>query len=124
MQSVFCLADFVIEKVIQIFYGFPVTVQSVSLDGFAAGKTGIGDLPEGFPGIHIGNMNFHSRNGNSLQSIQNGNGCMGISSRVDDDAIDLAIAFLNLVHKAAFMIGLILLDFDTFFFCGSFKERK
>ena len=44
----------------QIFHGLPVAQEAVALDGFAAGKTGVGDLPEGLSGVHIGDVHLHS----------------------------------------------------------------
>ena len=42
----------------------------MTLDGFHAGFSGVGDLPEGFPGIHIGDMYLYSGNGDCLQCVQ------------------------------------------------------
>ena len=40
---------------------FPITFKAVALDGVDAGHASVGDLPEGFPGVHVGDMNFHRR---------------------------------------------------------------
>ena len=99
-------------------------VQSMAFDGLTAGKTCVGNLAEGFPGIYIGNMDFHSRQGNGFQGIQNGNGGMGIGRRIDDDSVDLAIGPLDLVYKGSFVVGLKLFDFQIQFFRSFLQKGK
>ena len=92
----------------------PVAVNALTLDGFLAGHACVGNLPERLSRGNIRDMHFHCGDAHSLQCVQNGHGGMGVGSGIDDDTIDLAVAFLNLVHKAAFMVGLVLLDFNVY----------
>ena len=92
----------------------------------------IGQEPERFyayikrssDGAWIGDVNFHCREPNSFQCIQNGNGCMGVGGGIDDDTVKFAVGLLNFIHQAAFVIGLVLLDFQTLRCCGSVQQGQ
>ena len=51
-------------------------------------------------------MDFHGRDGHSLQCIQNGHAGMGIGSRIDDDAVIDAVGRLDGVHNGPLVVGL------------------
>jgi len=111
MQSTFLYP--VIQELVKIQYGFPVAVNSMTFDGMATGKSGIGDLTEGFPGIYIRNMHLDSRDGNSLQCVQNGNGGVGIGGRIYDNTIHFAKCPLNLVYQITLMVALVLFYYNV-----------
>ena len=92
------------------------------LDGFAAGQTGVGNLPEGFPGIHIGDVNLHSRNADSLQGVQNGNGGVGVGCGIDDNAVYLPVSPLDFIHQISLVVGLVLLNLNAQLPGGVFQQ--
>ena len=96
----------------------------MSLDGLAAGKSGIGDLTEGFTCIHVRDVYLHRRDGNRFQGIQYGNRSMGVGGGIDDDSINSSVSPLDLVHQVTFMIGLILLDFNVQPGCGFIQKPQ
>ncbi len=55
----------------QVCHGMAVTIKTLAFNGLFTGKTGIGDLSEGFPAVHIGNVYFYCRQGNRFKCIQN-----------------------------------------------------
>ena len=117
-------AALLVQKLGQIHNGFPVALQAMALDGFAAGHTGVGNLPEGLPGIHIGDMHLHSRKGNGLQSIQNGHRSMGIGGRIDHNAVCLAVGPLNFVHQISLVVALVLLHFNAQLLGGLLQQMQ
>ena len=44
---------------------------------------------------NIAEMDFDGGQGNGLESIQNGDGWVGLGGWIDDDAVELAESFLN-----------------------------
>ena len=91
---------------LQIKDRLPIAVQSLTLNGMDTGHTGVGDLPKGFSSVHIGNVNFNRWDRYGLQRIQNGNGGMGLGSRIDDNTVVLSVGSLNRIHDCPFVIGL------------------
>ena len=92
--------------------GFTVALQAFAHNGLDTGHAGIGHLPEGLPLAHIGDMHFHGGKTHCFQSIQNGDGGMGIGGGVDDDAVKPAVGCLNLINDCAFVIGLKVVYFN------------
>ena len=56
----------------EILDGAPVALEAQSDKGLLAGHARIGDLPEGLPAVHIGDVDLHRRNRHGLQRVQNG----------------------------------------------------
>ena len=64
-------------------------------------------MSELFPCVDIGNMHFHSREIDAFNGIMQSNTRMGISGRVDHDAVHLLIgAVSDPVHKIPFVVAL------------------
>ena len=112
----------------QIFFQiedrFPVTLQSMTLDSLDTGKSGVGDLTEAFPGIHIRDMYFHSGKGNRLQRIQDCHGSVGVRCGIDDNAIHFSVGPLDLVYKITLVVRLILFNFQSFGNCRFFQQKE
>ena len=102
----------------------PVTLDSQTLNDLFAVKACVGDLAEGFSFIHMGDVDFHSRDGNRLQRVQNGNGSVGVGCGIDDDAVHFAVSGLDLVHDGTFVIGLELFDLQSFCAGGLIDQVK
>ena len=62
------------EVVLQEDHGLPVAVQSLAHDGLDAGFASEADLTEVLPRSYIGDMDLDRREGDGLQSVQDGNG--------------------------------------------------
>ena len=100
MSVGFCLSVFFL----QVKDRLTVAVQTLAFDGLFAVHASVRDLPEGFSCIYVGDMHLNSRDGNRLQCIQNGDGGVGVGSRINDDSVDLAVGFLNLIYDSTFVI--------------------
>ena len=109
---------------LQIDDRLAVAVDALTLDGLLAVHSGVGDLPECLPGIHIGDVNLHGWDGNCLQRIQNGYGSVGIGGWIDDDPVIRSIGGLDGIHDRALMIGLEVIDLNARFQAGFFNQRQ
>ena len=107
------MGDFVPVALLEVQHGLPVALEAVTFDGFHAGHSGVGSLPEGFSCVHVGDVDLHGGDGNGFQGVQNGHGGMGIGGGVDDDAVHLAVCPLDFVHNVPLVVGLVLLHFQT-----------
>lgn len=58
------------------------------------------------PGMHIAHMQLDKRDTNTEEGIADSNGGMRVSTRVDDDAVDVAAGSLDAVDDCAFVVGL------------------
>ena len=43
----------------QVFHSFPVAGEAMAFDGFLTCLPGVGNLPEGLPGVYVGDMHLH-----------------------------------------------------------------
>ena len=55
-------------------------------------------------------MHLDGRDGNGLEGVEDRHARMRVGSRVDDDAVDLAVGLLDLVDDVALVVGLEDLD--------------
>jgi len=63
-------------------------------------------VAERLTGIYVGYMHFHNRGGNRRNGIGNGQRCMGISSRVKNDAVGGKAHLVDFVDNCTFMVTL------------------
>jgi hypothetical protein len=55
-------------------------------------------------------MDFDGGQGDGLQGVQYGDGCVGIGGWIDDDAVEFAQCLLNPINENAFVVGLTDID--------------
>ena len=67
-------------------------------------------------------MNLHGRDAYCFECVENGNGCVRIGSRVDNDSVVIAVGFLDPVHQSTLMIGLKVIDRDTLICRGLLQQ--
>ncbi len=63
-------------------------------------------MPEGFPFVDIGNMNFYHRDIQQQQGIFYGHTGVGVGCRVDDHTTAYAGCLLNFINQRPFVVGL------------------
>ena len=76
----------------------------------AAGHARVGYLAERLPCGNVAQMDFDGGQGDGLESIQNGDGRVGIGGWINDDAIELAKSLLYPIDENAFVVGLADID--------------
>ena len=70
------------EMLLEVHDGLPIPLKSVPFDGLDTGQARIRYLPEGLPGVHIGDVNLHRRNGYGFQGIQNRHGGKEVAAEI------------------------------------------
>ena len=69
-------------------------------------------------------MDLHRRDSNGLQRVQDRHTGVGIRSRVDDDAVILAVCSLDGIYDGTLMVGLKLVDIQVLPGCRFLQQRK
>ena len=87
-----------------------VALEAFAGDGGKAGQAGVAYLAEVLARLDGADVDLHSGDGDGLEGIQDSHAGVRVSRRVDDDAVDLAVRFLDLVDDAALVVGLEDLD--------------
>ena len=87
-----------------------VALEAFAGDGGEAGQAGVAYLAEVLAGLDSADVDLHSRDGDGFKGIQDGHAGVRVGSRVDDDAVDLAVGLLDLVDDAALVVRLEDLD--------------
>jgi hypothetical protein len=70
-------------------------------------------VPEGFTLADVGEVYFHHGNADGPNTVGQGDGGVGISSWIHYHSIEKAIGFLQFVNQAAFMVRLVIIEFDV-----------
>lgn len=87
-----------------------VALEALAGDGGEAGQAGVAHLAEVFAGLDGADVDLNGGDGDGLEGVQDGHARVRVGSRVDDDAVDLAVGLLDLVDDAALVVGLEDLD--------------
>lgn len=87
-----------------------IPLQALAGDGGKASQARIAHLAEVFAGLDGADVNLNGGDGDGLEGVQDGYAGVRVGRRVDDDAVDLAVGFLDLVDDAALVVGLEDLD--------------
>ena len=87
-----------------------VALQTLAGDGGEAGQAGVAYLAEVLAGLDGADVDLDGRDGDGLEGIEDRDARVRVGRRVDDDAVDLAVGFLDLVDDAALVVGLEDLD--------------
>lgn len=64
-------------------------------------------MSELLPRVHITQMHFHKRDRDPGQRVPDRDRSVRVGTRVDDDHVDAAPGFVDLVDDAAFVVGLV-----------------
>lgn len=87
-----------------------IALQALAGDGGEAGQACVAYLAEVFARLDGADVDLNGGDGDGFERVQDGHAGVRVGSRVDDDAVDLAVGLLNLVDDAALVVGLE--DFD------------
>ena len=87
-----------------------VALQALAGDGGEAGQTCVAHLAEVLAGLDGADVDLDVRDGDGLEGVEDRDARVRVGRRVDDDAVDLAVGFLDLVDDAALVVGLEDLD--------------
>lgn len=87
-----------------------VALEAFAGDGGEAGQACVAHLAEVLAGLDGADVDLHSGDGDSLEGVEDRYARMRVGSRVDDDAVDLAVGLLDLVDDAALVVRLEDLD--------------
>ncbi len=74
-------------------------------------------------GKHIGNMHFYHRSSNSPNRICYGDGCVSVSSGIEDNSVDGESYFVQFIDNFAFHIGLKIAELYFAEFSFQFVEK-
>ena len=73
-------------------------------------------MPESFPCMNVAQMNFNGRKPDSLNGIADGNACMSVGRRIDDNPRASVRRSLRYgIHQISFVVGLEKEDFNPQF---------
>ena len=87
-----------------------VALQALAGDGGKASQARIAYLAEVLARLDGADVNLDGGDGDGFEGVQDGHARVRVGSRVDDNAVDLAVGFLDLVDNAALVVGLEDLD--------------
>ena len=87
-----------------------VALEAFAGDGGEACQARIAHLAEVLACFDGADVDLNGGDGDGLEGVEDRHARMRVGGRVDDDAVDLAISFLNLVDDAALVVGLEDLD--------------
>ena len=93
------------------FYGFGIAFQSKSHNAFHAGLACKGMTAVRLTFCDVGDVDLNDRDADGADAIGQGDGGMGIASRVHHHGVELPIGILQFVDQHAFMVGLEIGDF-------------
>lgn len=86
-------------------------MESHAADQGTTGASGDGFLAKRFPGVNIGNVNFHGGLAGGGNRVSEGHARVGETARVDDKGVHAGIGpCCQLVNDGSFVIGLQVLD--------------
>lgn len=87
--------------------GFEVALEAVAFDGLFGVVRNVAEATERFSFVYVGDVDFNGWNVGGFEGIQDGNGGMGVSTWVDDNAVKLfKEGFLNACDKVSFVVAL------------------
>lgn len=92
----------------KVRYGIVIALQTYPHDAFHACLGGEGMAAVSLALGDVGEMHLHHGNANSADAVGQGDGCVGIGTRVHHHGIESAVGFLQLVDEATFVVGLII----------------
>lgn len=104
------LSQFHVEQMVD---AFNIALDAVAGDGLATGGADVTHLAKVFALGNVGDVNFYRRNPNGFHSVQQRDGGVGVGSRIDDDAVCVFVAGLDLVDEVTFVVALVDLDVDA-----------
>ena len=87
-----------------------VALQALAGDGGKAGQAGVAYLAEVLSLLDGADVDLDGGDGDGFEGVEDRHAGVRVGSRVDDDAVDLAVGLLNLVDDAALVVGLEDLD--------------
>ena len=87
-----------------------VPLQTLAGDGGEAGQAGVANLAEVLAGFDGADVDLDGGDGDGLEGVEDCDARVRVGSRIDDDAVDLAVGLLDLVDDAALVVGLEHLD--------------
>ena len=67
-------------------------------------------LTELFPGMDVGQVDLDRRDGSGSDGVPDGNACVGISPRIDDNRVVMTLGLLDPSHQLSF--GVVLLEIN------------
>lgn len=89
-----------------------ITFHALSADEADALLGQEGMLTKGLAGVDVGDVDLEDRCCDGGDTIANGDRCMGISARIDDDAPIPKSDVLQMVDDASLVVGLIVVELD------------
>lgn len=87
-----------------------IAMEALAGDGGKAGQAGVAYLAEVLSLLDGADVDLDGGDGDGFEGVEDRHAGVRVGSRVDDDAVDLAVGLLNLVDDAALVVGLEDLD--------------
>ena len=78
-----------------------IPLEALAGDGGEAGQAGVAHLAEVLARLDGANVDLNGGDGDGFKRVQDGHAGVRVGSRVDDDAVYLAVCLLDLVDDAA-----------------------
>lgn len=94
----------------------------MTCEGLAASHACVGDVAERLSCGDVTEMDFDGGQGDGFQSVEYGDGRVGVGGWIDDDAVKFAQCLLNPIDENALVVGLADIDGETEFRRGVLDE--
>ena len=95
------LATLLFEMLLQQLQRVSVALEALAGDGSKASQARIAHLAEVFAGLDGADVDLNGGDGDGFEDVENRHARVRVGSRVDDDAVYLAVCLLDLVDDAA-----------------------
>lgn len=104
------LARLLFETLPQQLQRVSVALEAFAGDGGEAGQAGVAHLTEVLARLDGADVDLNGGDGDGFEGVEDRHAGVRVGSRVDDDAVDLAVGLLDLVDDAALVVRLEDLD--------------